>query len=41
MKKIKDEVTLKFIPILNTYYAKIKKAILDGSEKSIKEYRKQ
>jgi len=38
MKKIKDEVTLKFIPILNTYYAKIKKAILDGSEKSIKEY---
>jgi len=38
MQKIKDEVTRKFIPILDTYYAKIKKAILDGSEKSIKEY---
>jgi hypothetical protein len=38
MQKIKDEVTLKFIPILDTYYAKAKMAILDDSEKSMKAY---
>jgi len=38
MQKIKDEVTLKYTAILDIHYAKMKKAILDGSAKAIKAY---
>jgi len=38
MKKIEDDVVLKYTAILDIHYTKMKKAILDGSEKAIKEY---